>query len=107
MDTPLQRSEDIRRFFSAYKITPFIDNIENNSIAPYNINLETTSPSGVEEYKYTLEYHLIPQDIDFQEERRVKIRYTDNGPKIASIRCETHRCSYNPFFRPESYGLIQ
>jgi hypothetical protein len=106
-DTPLQKSADIRRFFSDYKITPFIDNIENNKIAPYNITLISTSPTGTEEYSYMLNYHLIPGDITFEEERIAKVKYTDNGPKIASIRCESYRCSYNPFFRPESYGLIQ
>jgi hypothetical protein len=106
-DAPLQRSQDIRRFFSEYKITPFIDNIENNRIIPSNISLLATSPSGVEEYQYTLSYRLIPQDLSFEEERIAKVKYTDDGPKIASIRCETPRCSYNPFFRPESYGLIQ
>ncbi|MDR0369003.1 MAG: hypothetical protein LBH96_00220 [Candidatus Peribacteria bacterium] len=103
-DAPLQKSNDIQRFFSEYKITPFIDNIEGNSIAPENIELLSTSPSGVEEYQYNINYKLNNQE--FSELRKAKIRYTTEGAKIASIRCETHRCSYNPFFRPESYGLI-
>jgi hypothetical protein len=76
-DAPLQKSADIKRFFSEYKITPFIDNIKNHSITPYNIGLENTSPSGVEEYSYIIDYHLIPQNIDFEEQRTAKIRYTD------------------------------
>jgi hypothetical protein len=76
-DAPLQKSADIKRFFSEYKITPFIDNIENHSITPYNIGLENTSPSGVEEYSYIIDYRLIPQNIDFEEQRTAKIRYTD------------------------------
>jgi hypothetical protein len=78
MDTPLQKSTDIRRFFSSYKITPFIDNIENQSISPSNITLVATSPSGTEEYKYTITYHLIPQNLPFEEEWIAKVRYTEN-----------------------------
>jgi hypothetical protein len=52
-------------------------------------------------------YHLIPQNINFEEQRIAKIRYTESWPKLASIRCETPKCSFNPFFRPENYGLIQ
>lgn len=103
-DSPLQKSTDIQKFFSEYKITPFIDNIEGNSISPENIELLSTSPSGVEEYQYNINYKLNNQE--FSELRKAKIRYTTEGAKIASIHCESHRCSYNPFFRPESYGLI-
>jgi hypothetical protein len=106
-DTPLQKSTEIKQFFSAYKITPFIDNITTNSVLPEQIALVSTSPSGVEEYRYQLNYHLEPTNQDFAETRVAKIKYTENGPKIASIRCETPRCSFNPFFRPENYGLIQ
>ncbi|MDR2416538.1 MAG: hypothetical protein LBD75_08350 [Candidatus Peribacteria bacterium] len=76
-DVPLQKSADIKRFFSDYKITPFIDNIENHSIAPYNITLLNTSASGVEEYSYIIAYHLIPKDLIFEEQRIAKVRYTD------------------------------
>ena len=78
MDTPLQRSTDIRRFFSSYKITPFIDNIENNKVQPENIQLIDTSPTGVEEYQYELNYHLIPNGQDFKETRVVRIKYTES-----------------------------
>jgi hypothetical protein len=104
-DTPLQKSADIQRFFSDYRIPPFIDNIEGNNISPENIELLTTSPSGIEEYQYNINYTL--KDQAFSELRRAKIKYTPEGAKVASIHCESHRCSYNPFFRPESYGLIQ
>jgi hypothetical protein len=76
-DAPLQKSADIRRFFSAYKITPFIDNIENNKISPENIELLSTSPTGTEEYRYTLNYHLVPNNQDFAETRVAKVKYTD------------------------------
>ncbi|MDR2190490.1 MAG: hypothetical protein LBP53_04830 [Candidatus Peribacteria bacterium] len=78
MDTPLQKSADMKRFFSDYKITPFLDNIEHHQITPYNISLVDTSPSGVEEYSYMIGYHLIPQNINFEEQRIAKIRYTES-----------------------------
>lgn len=106
-DAPLQKSTEIKQFFSNYKIVPFIDNITNNSIFPENIELISTSPSGVEEYRYNLNYHLEPSNEDFAETRVAKVKFTDNDAKIASIRCESTRCSYNPFFRPESYGLVK
>ncbi|MDR0859584.1 MAG: hypothetical protein LBO09_00975 [Candidatus Peribacteria bacterium] len=107
-DAPLQKSAEIRQFFSNYKIVPFIDNISNNSVSPENIELLSTSPSGVEEYRYNINYHLVPTNEDFAETRVAKVRFTENNEgKIASIRCESTRCSYNPFFRPESYGLIK
>ncbi|MDR2541195.1 MAG: hypothetical protein LBD11_05530 [Candidatus Peribacteria bacterium] len=107
-DAPLQKSTEIRQFFSNYKMVPFIDNISNNSISPENIELISTSPSGVEEYRYNLNYHLVPTNEDFAETRVAKVRFIENNEgKIASIRCESTRCSYNPFFRPESYGLVK
>ena len=78
MDTPLQKSEDMRRFFSSYKITPFIDNIENNKLQPENIQLLNTSASGVEEYQYELNYHLVPNGQDFKETWIVRVKYTES-----------------------------
>ena len=106
-DAPLQRNAEIRQFFSAYKINPFIDNIQDNHVRPENIELISTSASGVEEYRFNLNYHLTTNSQDFAETRAIKVRFTDNGPRVASIHCESTRCSFNPFFRPESYGLIQ
>ncbi|MDR3169891.1 MAG: hypothetical protein LBU27_09475 [Candidatus Peribacteria bacterium] len=77
-DAPLQKSTEIKQFFSAYKITPFIDNITANSILPEQIELLTTSPSGVEEYRYHLNYHLESTDQDFAETRVAKVKYTEN-----------------------------
>ena len=107
MDKPLRNSSEIRRIFSEYRIVPFIDGIEYNQIFPENIELISTSNSGVEEYRYNINYKLADSDQTFAETRLTKIKFTDNGPKIASIHCESKRCSYNPFFRPESYGLIK
>ncbi|MDR0607276.1 MAG: hypothetical protein LBG52_02755 [Candidatus Peribacteria bacterium] len=76
-DAPLQKSTEIKQFFSAYKITPFIENITHNRILPEQIELLATSPSGVEEYRYQLNYHLDPTNQDFAETRVTKVRYTE------------------------------
>ena len=107
MDKPLKSSSEIRRIFSEYRIAPFIDGIEHHQISPENIELISTSNAGVEEYRYNINYKLADSDQTFAETRLTKIKFTDNGPKVASILCESKRCSYNPFFRPESYGLIK
>ncbi|MDR0282482.1 MAG: hypothetical protein LBI53_04175 [Candidatus Peribacteria bacterium] len=107
MDKPLKSSSEIRRIFSEYRITPFIDGIEHHQISPENIELISISNAGVEEYRYNINYTLADSDQTFAETRLTKIRFTDNGPRVASIHCESKRCSYNPFFRPESFGLIK
>jgi hypothetical protein len=85
MDTPLEKNTTIRQFFSTYKIEPFINNIETNSLHPENITLVSTSPSGIEEYQYNLTYKLASDKgiaeqrtvNDFVETRVVRIKYTD------------------------------
>lgn len=109
MDSAMRNNATIKQFWSAYKINSFIDGIENHSLQPQNITLISTSPSWIEEYQYELEYSLLPEynAQHFKETRVAKVRYTETGPQLASLRCETPRCSYNPFFRPENYGLVK
>ncbi len=109
MDPVVQKNATIRQFWKSYNITHFIDSIETHHLQPQNITLLSTSPFGVEEYQYNLNYTLLPEYNSqiFKETRTAKIKYTENGPKLASIHCETTRCSHNPFFRPENYGLVK
>lgn len=107
-DTPMKNSSNIRSIFSNYKISPFIDNIRGNKIQPTNISLIDTSDSGTKEYEYMLTYTLETSDQtqEFDELWKIKIRTENGEQKIGSIWCESYRCSYNPFFWPEAYGLI-
>lgn len=112
-DINLQRDSTIRQFFVDKNISSFIDNIENNRLSPANIQLLPPSKTGTEEYQYDLIYRLASGKgidemwtvNDFIETWIIKVKTTQNWPKISSIRCETHRCSFNPFFRPENYGI--
>lgn len=104
MDPVFKRNPTIKQFWKAYNINAFIDGIETHRLQPEKITL-LGSFEGGEEYAYELKYTLLPayQGLQFHEKRKAKIKFTEQGPRLFSLYCETTKCSHNPFFRPDKY----
>lgn len=106
-DGPLQRSQEMKDHFTAFRISPFLAWIQWNKLSPTNIQYVGKTANWNDEYKFDLSYELISTNDQYDETWKVIVKEVDGDLRIASIMCETKKCSYHPLFWPENFGLMR
>ncbi len=106
-DGPLQRSQEMKEHFTAFRMVPFLAGIQWNKLVPNNIQYVGKSANGNDEYRFDLSYQLSSTQEEYNETWKMVLKEIDGNQKIASVMCETKKCSYHPLFWPENFGLMK
>lgn len=107
LDGSLQRSQEMKDHFTSFRISPFLAWIQWNKVEPKNIQYKWKTVAWNDEYNFDLSYVLVSNNVQYDESWKVIIKNIDWNLKIASIMCETPKCSFHPIFWPENFGLMR
>lgn len=103
----LQKSSEIRTHFTEFRMNPFLDWIDWWRITPENFVYIDSPSYWRDKYGFDLSYTLISTQDKYEESREFVVDTSLSNPKIVSIECKTHRCSYHPLFWPEKFWLMK
>ena len=107
LEPSLRRSQEMKDHFTSFRMSPFLAWIEWHVLNPANIQYAWKTPNWNDEYHFDLSYVLSSTSEQYNENWKVVTKNLDWDVKIASIMCETPRCSYHPIFWPENFGLMR
>lgn len=107
LDSPLQKSSEIKDHFTSFRMSPFLAWIQWEKLEPKNIRYVWQTAAWNDEYRFDLSYVLKSDTSQYEEEWKVVLKNQNWKVKIASLICETKKCSYHPLFWPENYDLMR
>lgn len=103
IDAGLENSTTIRTYFNTKRLTRFLNNIKDGTIAISNLQQEQLKEYS-RKVTYTLTYTLLDNQT-FEEQWNTTLIKRDEGYQVAAIKCETTGCSRMPFFNPGKFNI--